>query len=165
MQLLFFYHIMDLTKIFPISGRLMVKVVEQSEGRDRRGRISRTRRVCPGDTRHRHSDSIWQRRVMYNDACKMSFSSLYYYYLAWSLFICYLRLWFLINTLFDLTSNLSTPDKKPDSRRRPDITSGGSEGDWKPALWGPLWKDEAFGGHIIIPFNLLVQQNCELSVN
>ena len=105
---------------FPISERLMVKVVEQSEGRDRRGRISRTRRVCPGDTRHRHSDSIWQRGVMYNDACKMSFSSLYYYYLAWSLFICYLRLWFLINTLFDLTSNLSTPDKKPDSKRRPD---------------------------------------------
>ena len=43
----------------PMSERLMVNVVEQSEGRDRRGSISRTRLVCPGDTRHRHSASIY----------------------------------------------------------------------------------------------------------
>ena len=42
----------------PMSDRLMVNVVEQSEGRDRRGSMRRTRLVCPGDTRHRHSASI-----------------------------------------------------------------------------------------------------------
>ena len=50
----------------PMSDLLMVKVVEQSEGSDSRGSIRRTRLVWPGDTRHRHSDSVYGNMVKKN---------------------------------------------------------------------------------------------------
>ena len=36
-----------------------VKEAEQSGGSASRGKISSTRRVWPGDTRHRHSAPVW----------------------------------------------------------------------------------------------------------
>ena len=40
----------------PWSDLLTVKEVEQSGGRESRGRMSSMRRVWPGDTRHLHSE-------------------------------------------------------------------------------------------------------------
>ena len=44
---------------FPLSDRDTVNEAEQSEGRDKRGKMSSTRLVWPGDTRHLHSAPVW----------------------------------------------------------------------------------------------------------
>ena len=43
---------------WPWSDRDTVSEAEQSGGRDSRGRMSSTRRVWPGDTRHLHSAPV-----------------------------------------------------------------------------------------------------------